>query len=243
MKYRNTPKKEHANERRKEADWEKETKRKEVEEDKKNSETAEEEEKYKQSYNDTASLQADGPNKEISNHLIDMIPREDMDVYALLGTEQKGEEVLTPQRKKKKKYKRKDKKDRRGEKAEVDSILRPGWFGKAVGGDKRQIHMTPNLQHFHVHYRVYVDASITLEADDNHMESTQTIGNLIFNKKKVDEHFVINSCKEGGKNLSEMTYVPTNMTELGGNIQVSGNSRIFEMRKPPKKDTNQGDSD
>ena len=103
--------------------------------------------------------------------------------------------------------------------------------------------MTPNLQHFHVHYRVYVDESITLEADDNHMESTQTIGNLIFNEKNVDEHFVINSCKEGGKNLSEMTYVPTNMTELGGNIQVSGNSRSFEMRKPPKKDTNQGDSD
>ena len=58
--------------------------------------------------------------------------------------------------------------------------------------------------------------------------------------KKVVEHFVINSCKEGGKNLSEMTEVPTNMTELGVNIQVSGNSRSFEMRRPWKKDKNKG---
>ena len=83
-----------------------------------------------------------------------------------------------------------------------------------------------------------MDASITLEADDKHMDFTQTIGNLIFNTKKVDEHFVINSYKERGKNLSEMTEVPTNMTELGGNIQVSGNSRSFEMRRPWKKDKN-----
>ena len=83
-----------------------------------------------------------------------------------------------------------------------------------------------------------MDASITLEADDNHVESAQTIGKLILNAKKVDEHFVINSCKEGGKNLSEMTEVSTNMTELGGNIQVSGNSRSFEMRRPWKKDKN-----
>ena len=57
-----------------------------------------------------------------------------------------------------------------------------------------------------------MDASITLEADDKHVEFTQTIGKLTFNEKKVHEHFVINSCKEGGKNLSDMTEVPTNMT-------------------------------
>ena len=57
-----------------------------------------------------------------------------------------------------------------------------------------------------------MDASVTLEMDNKHMELTQTIGNLIFNAKKANEHFVINSCKEGGKNLSEMTEVPTNMT-------------------------------
>ena len=44
------------------------------------------------------------------------------------------------------------------------------------------------------------------------MEFTQTIRKLIFNAKKVDEHFVINSCKKVGKNLGEMTDVPTNMT-------------------------------
>ena len=44
------------------------------------------------------------------------------------------------------------------------------------------------------------------------MEFTQIIGKLIFNEKKVDESFFINSCKEEGKNLSEMTDVPTNMT-------------------------------
>ena len=75
------------------------------------------------------------------------------------------------------------------------------------------------------------------------MEFTQTIWNLIFNAKKVDEHFVINLCKEGGKNLSEMTEVPTNMTELGGNILVSGNSRSFEMRRPWEKDKKQEHSD
>ena len=75
------------------------------------------------------------------------------------------------------------------------------------------------------------------------MEFTQNIGNTLFNEKKVDEHFVINSCKEGGKNLSEMTEVPTNMTELGGNIQVSWKSRRFETRRPWEKDKKQGDSD
>ena len=88
-----------------------------------------------------------------------------------------------------------------------------------------------------------MDASITLDADDKHMEFSQTIGKLILNSKKVDEHFVINSCKEGGNNLSDMTEVPTNMKELGGNIQVSGNSRSFEMRRPWEKDKKQGDSD
>ena len=78
--------------------------------------------------------------------------------------------------------------------------------------------MPKKLQHFHKHSWVYMDASITLEAENKHMEFTQTIGKLIFNSKKVDEHFVINSYKEVGKNLSEMTDVPTNMTELGGNI-------------------------
>ena len=103
--------------------------------------------------------------------------------------------------------------------------------------------MNPKLQHFYEHTWVYVDASITLEADNKHMEVTQTIGKLVFNAKKVEEHFMINSCKEGGNNLTKMTDVPTNMTEMGGNIQVSGNSRSFEMRNLWKKDTNQGDSD
>ena len=88
-----------------------------------------------------------------------------------------------------------------------------------------------------------MDASITLEADDKHMDFTQTIGKLIFNAKKVNEHFVINSCKEGGNNLSEMKEVPTNMIGLGGNIQVSVNIRSFEMRRPWEKDKKQGDSD
>ena len=41
-----------------------------------------------------------------------------------------------------------------------------------------------------------MDASITLEADDKHMEFTKTIGKLILNAKNVNDHFVINSCKE-----------------------------------------------
>ena len=40
-----------------------------------------------------------------------------------------------------------------------------------------------------------------------------------------------------------MTDVPTNTTELGGNIQVSGNSRSIEMKSSRKKDRKQGDSD
>ena len=183
-----------------------------VEEDRKNSETAPEEEQSKQSYKDAASLQADGTNKEINNHMIDRIPREDMGVYGSLGAEQKGEEVRTPQRKKKKKDNRKDKKDRRGERAEKNSIICRGRFGKAVGGDKIQIRTNPKLQHFHVNSWLYVDISISLEAVDKHVEFTQTIGKLIFNAKNVDENFIINSIKEGGNNLSEMTDVPTNMT-------------------------------
>ena len=166
-----------------------------------------------------------------------------MDVSGSLGAEQKDEEVRSPQRKKKKKDKRTDKKYKKNERAEAESILRPGRSGKAGGGYKRHICMPSKLQHLHKHSWIYVYASFTLEADDNHMEFTQKIGNLIFNAKNVDKHFVINSCKEGGKNLSKMTYVPTNMTELGGNIQVSGNSRSFEMRRPWKKNKKQGDSD
>ena len=49
--------------------------------------------------------------------------------------------------------------------------------------------------------------------------------------------------KKGKKNISEMTDVPTNMTELGGNIHVSGNSRSFEMKRPWKRDKEQGDFD
>ena len=40
-----------------------------------------------------------------------------------------------------------------------------------------------------------------------------------------------------------MTEITTNMTELGGNIQVSGNSGSFQMRRPCKKDKKQGNSD
>ena len=115
-----------------------------------------------------------------------------MNVSGSVGAKQKDEEVQSPQRKKKKKDKRKEKKDKKNEKSETESILCPGRFGKAGGGDKRQICMPSKLQHFHNHSQVYLDASITLEADNNHMEFTQTIGKLIFNAKKVDEHFVIN---------------------------------------------------
>ena len=106
-----------------------------------------------------------------------------MDVSGSLGTEQKDEEVRSPQRKKNKKDNRKDKKDKKNEKAEAESILFPGRFGKTGGGDKRQIRMPSKFQHFHKHSRVYADASITLEVDDKHMEFTQTIGKLIFNEK------------------------------------------------------------
>ena len=75
---------------------------------------------------------------------------------------------------------------------EAESILCPGRFGNARGGDKRQIRMPSDLQHFHKYSWVYVDASFTLEANDKHTEFTQTIGKLIFNAKKVDENFVIN---------------------------------------------------
>ena len=128
----------------------------------------------------------------------------------------------------------------KNQKADAELILFPGRFGRAREVDKHQICMPPKLQHFHKHSRIYLDASITFEADNRHMEFTQMIGNLIFNAKKVDEHFVINSYKEGGKNLSKMTEFPTNMKELGENIQVSGSSRSFEMRRLRKKDKNKG---
>ena len=96
-----------------------------------------EEEQSKQSYKDAISLQEDDTNKDINDNLIDMIPRENMEVSDSLGEEQKGDEVRATQRKKKKKDKRKDKKYRKGEKAEAESILCPWRFVKAVGGDKR----------------------------------------------------------------------------------------------------------
>ena len=83
----------------------------------------------------------------------------------------------------------------KNEKVEAELILRPGKFGRGREEDKRYICMPSKMQHFHKHSRIYVDASITLEADDKYMEFTQTIGNLIFNAKNVDEHFVIKPCK------------------------------------------------
>ena len=154
MKDQEASKKERANKMWKEANRAKETKIKEVEEDKKNSETAEEKDQSKNSYKDAASLRADGPNKGINDHLIDMIPGEDTDVSSFLGAEHKVEEVQTPQRKKNKKDKRKDKKDRKGDKAKAESIIRPGRFLKSLGGGKCHICMTPKLQHLYVHSRV-----------------------------------------------------------------------------------------
>ena len=62
-----------------------------------------------------------------------------MDPSGSLGEEQKYEEVQSPQRKKNKKDKRKYEKDKKNKKAEVESILCPGRFGKVGGGNKRQI--------------------------------------------------------------------------------------------------------
>ena len=68
-----------------------------------------------------------------------------MDVSRSLGAEKKDKEVRYPQRKKKKKDKRKGRKDKKNEKAESESIICPGRFVKAGGGDKRQIRMPSKL--------------------------------------------------------------------------------------------------
>ena len=245
MKQRGVQKKERADERRKEAEAESEIKRKKIEADKKNSESAVEVERLSKSLKAAARSQADVPDERINDHLkgLDLRDRDVMDLTESLGEEPNEDNEHSPQKKKKKKDRKKDRADRSGEKAEAGSILRPGRYGKEGRGAMRQFSIIPPIQHLHAHSRVFVTASVTLEADDKHMEFTQKIGKLIFNAKKVDEHFVINSCKEGGKNFSEMTDVPTNMTDLGANIKTNGNSWSFEMKKRWKRNTNQGEVD
>ena len=170
-----------ADERQKKTEEVKKNKQQEIEEATKKSK--EEEEHSKQAHRNIVSPQIDRPDKGI-NDLNNNVTREDMDVSWSLGTEQKYEEVRSPQRNKKKKDKKKDKKDKKNEKAEAESILCPGSFGRAREGDKRQIRMPSKLQHFHKHSRLYVDDSITLEADDKHMEFTQTIGKLVLTAKR-----------------------------------------------------------
>ena len=67
-----------------------------------------------------------------------------MAVSGSLGAEQKDEEVRSLQRKKKKKDKKKDKKIKK-EKAEAESVIFQGRFGRAREGDKRQIRMPSKL--------------------------------------------------------------------------------------------------
>lgn len=91
----------------------------------------------------------------------------------------------------------------------------------------------PERMHLHEHRQIIVEAGITLDAEDRYAQFLAAISSLITYCQVVDEHFVINPVKEGGreKDWKDPTKLPTSMTALGAYLMMSGNARIFEKQK------------
>lgn len=155
-----------------------------------------------------------------------------------------------PERSPKKKKKRKDKRAR--DKEEAPSILKPSRFTAAVASGKQlklgEVKKTVAEQrkdkygeHQYNHSRVVLTCSLKcsqegVEAKMN--EFLMGIRSLYKHMLKVDESVILEPEREGGVRLFDPQGLPTDFTDCGVWIKVSGNAGVFEMRKPRKNDDN-----
>ena len=96
----------------------------------------------------------------------------------------------------------------------------------------------PERFHIHEHTRIIMEAGIAIDGEDRFNTFLTAISSLISNAQMVDEFFVINPVKEGGreKDWSDPNKIPTSMTALGAHLKISSNARVFEKQKPKKGD-------
>ena len=92
----------------------------------------------------------------------------------------------------------------------------------------------PERMHLHEHTRIIVEAALKFEAEDGRFKTFQAaLASLLTYGQMVDEHFVINPVREGGrdKDWSDCNKLATTMTALGAHFAVSSSARVFERAR------------
>jgi hypothetical protein len=92
----------------------------------------------------------------------------------------------------------------------------------------------PERMHLHEHSRIIIEAAFAFgNTDDRFKSFLSASASMLTFARMVDEHFVINPVKEGGrdKDWSDPSKLPKTMTALGAYFALSGNARIFENTK------------
>jgi hypothetical protein len=165
-----------------------------------------------------------------------------------------------PERSPEKKKKRKDRKDKHEKKKDKtksrdkgsSSILKPGRFSPAatstgarqlnLGEAKMSITETRRGEwgsHVHKHKRAVLVCSKVCSQDGTEAkmnEFVQAARMLYSHMVKVDTTLVWEPVLEGGARLWDPQGIPTDFTDCGQWIKVSGDAGVFEMRKPRKTD-------
>ena len=103
----------------------------------------------------------------------------------------------------------------------------------------------PERMHLHEHTRIIVEAAYKCEKEDGRFKSFLTaLSSLLSYGQMVDEYFVINPVREGGrdKDWSHPSNLHASMTALGAHFAISSSARVFEKArgggsKKEKKDT------
>lgn len=172
-----------------------------------------------------------------------------------MDEEDGGGDRKDPERSPKKKKKRKDKRSR--EKEGASSILKPSRFTAAVASGKQlqlgEVKKTVAEQrkekydeHQYIHPRVVLTCSLKCSQDGVEAKMNEFlmgIRALYKNMLKVDESVLFEPEREGSLRLFDPHELPTDFTDCGAWIKVSGNAGVFEMRKPRKNEAKRGGED
>ena len=161
---------------------------------------------------------------------------------------EEDEKDKDPARSPQKKKKRKDKRTR--DKEEATSIPKPGRYAAAVTGGK-QINLGESKKtyaearkeefnnHSHQNPRVVLVCSIKCSQDGVEAKMNEFlmgIRALYKHMLKVDKSVIFEPERDGGPRLFDPQSLPTDFTECGAWIKVSGNAGVFEMRKSRKNE-------
>ena len=88
--------------------------------------------------------------------------------------------------------------------------------------------------HLHEHSRIIVEAAYKCEKEDERFKSFLTaLSSLLSYAQMVDEYFVINPVREGGRDRdwTDPNKLPSSMTALGAHFAISSSARVFEKAK------------